>query len=82
MIEPLALYGYFRYRPFWIVKYRGLNWLSSGFCPCCYSSPPRDDCPICLGHSNYGPNLHDETRALWRTRWLQRCKEWKARATG
>lgn len=69
--DPLAsapVYGL--RRPRWYVRWRGIRWLRSGWCPCCYSSPPRRDCPVCMGHDDYGPGRLDKvTHAVWLIRW-------------
>lgn len=42
--------------------------LRLGYCPACYSSPPRDDCPVCLGERDYGSAITQEHREVWRKR--------------
>lgn len=73
----LALYGHlFRNRPVWYIRLRGLYWLASGLCPCCYSSPPLPECPICTGNRDYGPLLSGYHRDLWKNAWEARCRTW------
>jgi len=65
---PAELYGL--RGPRWYVRLRGLRWLAHGFCPCCYSSPPRPTCPVCYGEGEYGPDgMTPYRRELWRRRW-------------
>lgn len=59
--------------PRWYIVRRGRRWLRSGFCPMCYSSPPRADCPVCRGSQHYGNNgfqpINEPLRRLWAKRW-------------
>lgn len=78
--KSLAKYGLIRNWPKWLVYLRGLWWLRSGFCPCCYSSPPRCDCPVCYGDRKYGPyRLSVEASAIWRNTWRARYAIWRNR---
>jgi hypothetical protein len=52
--------------------FRMIN-LHYGFCPACSSSPPKDDCSVCLGTREYGrtrigPGTKEE--------WLIRFRNW------
>lgn len=68
--EFRSLYGWPRTRPAWWVFARGLWWLRRGYCPCCYSSPPRQSCPVCHGADRPGAHRSAiEVRADWRGRW-------------
>lgn len=52
--------------------YKGLLWLRQGFCPYCYSSPPRKACPVCKGDNKYwGKNVSKEKREQWRERYVK-----------
>lgn len=46
--------------------------LFMGYCPVCNSSPPDEDCSVCLGSYSYGPFLNPEERK----RWLARFRIW------
>lgn len=63
-----------------MIRYwKGRLWLKQGFCPYCYSSPPREECPVCQGDYKYfGKNVDAEKRALWRERYEQFWKVFKA----
>lgn len=49
---------------------RGRRWLKRGWCPLCYSSPPRNDCQVCEGEMQYGYRISEETRTRWGLRWM------------
>lgn len=55
--------------PRWYVRWRGFRWLRHGLCPCCYSSPPKKECPICEGNYGYSYLLTPEEWLLWWSRW-------------
>jgi len=57
----------------WLRYWRGRWRLRFGFCPLCYSSPPNKTCPICAGWYEYGGNLSDAKRDIWRARWDSRA---------
>lgn len=44
--------------------------LRFGFCPMCDSSPPRQDCPVCLGSYEYGHQVSADKRREWWDRYL------------
>lgn len=52
----------------WLLWTLGNRRLRHGFCPGCYSSPPRPECPLCEGELQYGP-FDPETSRLLGTRW-------------
>ena len=47
----------------------GRRRLKHGFCPACYSSPPRPGCSVCDGEHQYGAGLDPAKRDLWQQRW-------------
>lgn len=55
-----------------LLRARGLRRLKHGFCPGCYSSPPRPECPLCEGEVEYGP-FRTERADLIRQRWEAVC---------
>jgi hypothetical protein len=60
-------YGFKRIKGWWRLKF--------GYCPLCDSSPPRKDCPICIGSYEYGQDANDAVRGLWRERYIHMLKE-------
>lgn len=55
-----------------LLYWRGLRWLKWGWCPWCYSSPPRPQCPVCHGDDRYfGSNVDEAKRTLWRKRFKE-----------
>lgn len=75
-MKELSMYGMLRTHPQWWVRIRGLYWLKYGCCPCCNSSPPLPDCPICTGSRDYGHKLSGYHRNIWRNAWESRCRTW------
>lgn len=50
--------------------WKGRLWLRQGFCPYCYSSPPKKECPVCQGDNEYwGAENKKKRDTLWRERW-------------
>lgn len=49
--------------------WKGRLWIKQGFCPYCYSSPPRTECPICEGTNKYSYGMEPGTKKIWRERW-------------
>lgn len=55
--------------PRWWVRRRGWTRIRRHVCPCCYSSPPKPECPVCRGNQQYGPHLSETAERRWRTTW-------------
>lgn len=43
--------------------------LRRGWCPLCNSSPPRQNCRVCLGTRDYGPHQSTAEAQAWARRW-------------
>jgi hypothetical protein len=54
---------FFRY---WV----GRNRLAFGFCPECNSSPPQENCWVCLGTYNYGVYITPLLKRVWTDKWM------------
>lgn len=68
MSEPTPGRGLSSKRGHWLRYWFGRYGLRHGWCPACNSSPPRSECRVCEGTHEYGPQLSDLRRALWRDR--------------
>ena len=48
--------------------------LMGGFCPICNSSPPDQQCFVCEGNYDYGPDLPRHVKDLWFIRFRTWCR--------